>query len=52
MKKGFYAALLLTVSTLTFTSCDKDFTEVGSEIFGEDEFGFDKYELPMWNQKW
>lgn len=45
MKKGFYAALLLTVSTLTFTSCDKDFTEVGSEIFGEDEFGFDKYEV-------
>lgn len=44
MKRKTFAFLLCTLS-LVLTSCDKDAIEIGSEIFGEDHFGFEKYQV-------
>ena len=44
MKRKTFAFLLCTLS-LAVTSCDKDAIEIGSEIFGEDHFGFEKYQV-------
>ena len=37
-----------------FVSCDKDYNEIGSEIVGDDNFGFEKYSdasVVLYNQK-
>lgn len=37
-----------------FASCDKDYNEIGSEIVGDDNFGFEKYSdasVVLYNQK-
>ena len=44
MNKRIFAFILCGLS-LTLASCDKDPIEIGSGIFGEDPFGFDKYQV-------
>ncbi|MDN3678274.1 DUF4270 domain-containing protein [Flavobacterium paronense] len=41
-KKSFLRPILLFgIITIIFASCDKDFNELGTDIVGEDHFGFD-----------
>ena len=40
--------------TIVFVSCDKDFNEIGTNIIGDDHYGFDKYSdasIKAYNQK-
>lgn len=38
---SFFKTLLLGLTLVLFTSCDKDFNEVGTNIIGEDHYDFD-----------
>ncbi|OYU82308.1 MAG: hypothetical protein CFE23_00910 [Flavobacterium sp. BFFFF1] len=38
--KSFFA---LSVTAVFFVSCDKDYNDIGSDVIGEDHFGFEKY---------
>jgi hypothetical protein len=53
--KTFLQPILFGLITLTsLVSCDKDFNEIGTEIVGDDHFGFEKYtgaSLKAYNQK-
>ncbi|MCF6131746.1 DUF4270 domain-containing protein [Flavobacterium wongokense] len=40
-KKTFLQPILLGLIALLFASCDKDFNELGTDIVGEDHFGFE-----------
>ncbi|HEX8563797.1 MAG TPA: DUF4270 domain-containing protein [Flavobacterium sp.] len=40
MYKSVLQKVLLGLTVLAFISCDKDFNEIGSEIVGDDHFGF------------
>ena len=43
-RTSFLKQLLLGLFVaLFFASCDKDFNEIGTNIIGDDHFGFDKY---------
>lgn len=42
-RKSIAKALLFSVLAFGVTSCDEDFTDIGSEVIGDDPFGFDKY---------
>ncbi|MGL2962837.1 DUF4270 domain-containing protein [Flavobacterium sp. RSB2_4_14] len=54
-KKSFLPSILFGLLVLTFlVSCDKDFNEIGSDIVGDDHFGFQKYTgafIKSYNQK-
>lgn len=39
-KKSFLQPILLGLITILFASCDKDFNELGTDIIGDDHFGF------------
>jgi hypothetical protein len=41
--KFFFRSLLIIVTSgLFFVSCDKDFNEIGSDVIGENNFGFER----------
>ena len=41
-KKSFLRPILIVgLITIIFASCDKDFNELGTDIVGDDHFGFD-----------
>lgn len=46
MKKNILGLTVL-LSVISFTSCDKDFNTIGSEIVGGDHFNFDKLDLQV-----
>jgi hypothetical protein len=54
-KKSFLRPILLVgLITIIFASCDKDFNELGTDIVGDDHFGFQKYTgafIKSYNQK-
>lgn len=54
-KKSLLKPIILGIVTLLFAvSCDKDFNELGTDIVGEDHYGFDKYDgatVKTYNQK-
>lgn len=54
-KKSLLKPVILGIATLLFAvSCDKDFNELGTDIVGEDHYGFDKYDgasIKSYNQK-
>ena len=53
-KKSFLQPILFGLITILFASCDKDFNEFGTNIVGEDHFGFEKYTdatIKAYNQK-
>ena len=43
-RKSLFGIIILAVASL-IQSCDSDFNEVGSGIFGEDGFGFESYSV-------
>lgn len=48
--KIFFGLIVLTL----FVACDKDFNEIGTDIVGDDHFGFDRYTgatVKAYNQK-
>jgi len=45
MKKKSLFGILLIVSAVFLQSCDSDFNEIGSGIFGDDGFEFEKYNV-------
>jgi hypothetical protein len=44
MNKTFFKTLLFAIVAVLFASCDKDFNELGSDIIGDDHFGFELYD--------
>ena len=42
-KNSFFKPLLLLVSIVLFVSCDKDYTEIGDALIGENHFDLAKY---------
>ena len=42
-KNSFLQPIVLVLIAVFFASCDKDFNELGTDIVGEDHFGFDRY---------
>ncbi|HLA55611.1 MAG TPA: DUF4270 domain-containing protein [Flavobacterium sp.] len=40
---SFFKSILFCLTVVLFASCDKDFNEIGSDIIGDDHFGFEKY---------
>jgi hypothetical protein len=54
-KKSFLQPVLLGLVTILFAaSCDKDFNELGTDIVGDDHFGFENYSdatIKAYNQK-
>ncbi len=54
-RNSFFKQILLGLMViLFFASCDKDFNEIGTNIVGDDHFGFDKYteaSIKAYNQK-
>jgi hypothetical protein len=41
-KKSFLRPILIVgLITIIFASCDKDFNQLGTDIVGDDNFGFD-----------
>jgi len=39
---SFFKILFVSLTLSFFTSCDKDFNEIGSDIIGDDHFGLDR----------
>lgn len=54
-KKSFLRPILIIgLITVIFASCDKDFNEIGTDIVGDDHFGFEQYTdatINSFNQK-
>ena len=54
-RNSFLKQLLLgLIVTIFFASCDKDFNEIGTNIIGDDHFGFEHYtetSIKAYNQK-
>lgn len=54
-RNSFFKQILLGLFiTIFLASCDKDFNEIGTNIIGDDHFGFDKYteaSIKAYNQK-
>lgn len=54
-RNSFLKQILLgLITTVFFVSCDKDYNEIGTNIVGDDHFGFDKYteaSIKAYNQK-
>jgi hypothetical protein len=50
---SFFKALLLLVSFLLFVSCDKEYSEIGDALIGENNFDLSKenYNVVAYNQK-
>ena len=42
-KKSFLRLILLGLIAVLFAACDKDYNELGTNIVGDDHFGFEKY---------
>ncbi len=42
-KKSIVKFILFSVLSITAISCEQEFTEMGSEVIDNDQFGFDKY---------
>ena len=43
-RKSLFGFLIATIAVFT-QSCDSDFNEIGSDMFGDDGFGFETYEV-------
>ena len=54
-RNSFFKQILLGLFVaFFFASCDKDFNEIGTNIIGDDHFGFDSYtdgSIKAFNQK-
>lgn len=53
-KKSFLQPVLLGLMAIILASCDKDFNEIGTNIIGDDHFGFEKntdISIKAFNQK-
>ncbi len=50
MRKSLFFFLLMS-SLFLHVACDDESIEVGSEVFGEDSFGFDKYQVSSFDAK-
>ncbi len=54
-KRSFLRPILIVgLITIFFASCDKDFNELGTDIVGDDHYGFEKYtdaSVKAYNQK-
>ncbi len=54
-KKSFLKPIILGIVAILFAvSCDKDYNELGTDIVGEDHYGFDKYDgasIKSYNQR-
>ena len=53
-KKSFLRPILLGLIAVLFASCDKDYNELGTNIVGDDHFGFEGYTgatVKSYNQK-
>ena len=53
-KKSILRPILLGLIAIIFAACDKDFNELGTDIVGDDHFGFEKYTdatVKAYNQK-
>src|SRR6478672_8949925 len=53
-KKSSLLPILFGLITILFVACDKDFNELGTDIIGDNHFGFEKYtgaSLIAYNQK-
>ena len=51
---SLFKTVVFACAISLFASCDKDYNEIGSEIVGEDNFGFEKYSdasVVLYNQK-
>lgn len=51
---SLFKTVVFAFAVSLFVSCDKDFNEIGSDIVGNDNFGFEKYSdasVVMYNQK-
>jgi hypothetical protein len=50
---SFFKIILIAISVVFFTSCDKDFNSIGDELVGDDHFGLDHsaYDVLSYNQK-
>lgn len=51
---SLFKTVVFASAVSLFVSCDKDFNEIGSEIVGDDNFGFEKYSdasVVLYNQK-
>ena len=53
-KKSILRPILLGLIAIIFAACDKDFNELGTDIVGDDHYGFEKYTdatVKAYNQK-
>jgi len=50
---SFFKIILIAITVVFFTSCDKDFNSIGDELVGDDHFGLDHsaYDVLSYNQK-
>lgn len=50
---SFFKIILLAITVVFFTSCDKDFNSIGEDLIGNDHFGLvpESYEVQAYNQK-
>ncbi len=51
---SLFKTVVFACAISLFVSCDKDYNEIGSEIVGDDNFGFEKYSdasVLLYNQK-
>jgi hypothetical protein len=52
--KSFIQTILFGIITIVFASCDKDFNEIGTDIVGDNHFGFERttdISIKAYNQK-
>jgi hypothetical protein len=52
--KSFLQTILFGIITIVFASCDKDFNEIGTDIVGDNHFGFERttdISIKAYNQK-
>ncbi len=47
MHKTLYKAVFFCLAVTLFASCDKDFNEIGSDIVGDDHYGFNRDSLSV-----
>ncbi|HTG66306.1 MAG TPA: DUF4270 family protein, partial [Flavobacterium sp.] len=50
---SFFKIILIAISVVFFTSCDKDFNTIGGDLVGDEHFGLERstYNVLSYNQK-
>ncbi|MFA9187393.1 DUF4270 domain-containing protein [Flavobacterium magnesitis] len=50
---SFFKIILIAITVIFFTSCDKDFNSIGGDLIGDEHFGLERetYDVLAYNQK-